>query len=178
MLKRFSADRVFKLLAALYEVIFLFRNIAESRIYEGFTSMQCMAEGRYDVILFQPGSLSLTAYADENWAGNPFHRRSTKGFIVFLGHNPISSLTSTLSKNLWSAKASKISSACYNYNSIIAVNPATIFCKALRSIKIQVMNGVYIRGSFLKILFIDWVTIKDRLTTKDRIAEWGYTGDC
>ena len=40
--------------------------------------------------------------------------------------------------------------------------------KAFRSIKIQVMNGVFIRGSFLKILFIGWVTIKDRLTTRDR----------
>ena len=37
------------------------------------------------------------------------------------------------------------------------------------------MNGVFIRGSFLKILFIGWVTIKDRLTTRDRIAEWGVT---
>ena len=50
--------------------------------------------------------------------------------------------------------------------------------KAFRSIKIQVMNGVFIRGFFLKILSIGWVTIKDRLTTRDRIAEWGYTGDC
>ena len=40
------------------------------------------------------------------------------------------------------------------------------------------MNGVFIRGFFLKILSIGWVTIKDRLTTRDRIAEWGYTGDC
>ena len=34
------------------------------------------------------------------------------------------------------------------------------------------MNGVFIRGFFLKILSIGWVTIKDRLATRDRIAEW------
>jgi hypothetical protein len=40
-------------------------------------------------ILFQPGPMSLTAFTDADWAGNPVDRRSTTGFLVFLGNNLI-----------------------------------------------------------------------------------------
>ncbi|XP_028965114.1 uncharacterized mitochondrial protein AtMg00810-like [Malus domestica] len=39
---------------------------------------------------FKPGPLSLLSYSDADWAGDPNDRRSTSGFIVFLGSNPIS----------------------------------------------------------------------------------------
>jgi transposase InsO family protein len=38
-------------------------------------------------ILFQPGPLRLTAFTDSDWAGNPVDRRSTTGFLIFLGNN-------------------------------------------------------------------------------------------
>lgn len=41
-------------------------------------------------IFFKPGSLTLRAYTDADWAGDPNDRRSTTGFVVFLGSNPIS----------------------------------------------------------------------------------------
>uniref|UniRef100_A0A2N9HHB5 GAG-pre-integrase domain-containing protein n=1 Tax=Fagus sylvatica TaxID=28930 RepID=A0A2N9HHB5_FAGSY len=45
-------------------------------------------------IAFTPGSLHLSAYTDADWAGDPDDRRSTSGYIVYLGSNPIT----------WSAK--------------------------------------------------------------------------
>ena len=36
------------------------------------------------------GLLTLSAFTDANWVGDPFDRKSTTGFIVFLGSNPIS----------------------------------------------------------------------------------------
>ena len=40
-------------------------------------------------VLYQPGSLDLSAFTDADWAGDPSDRRSTSGFCVFLGSNPI-----------------------------------------------------------------------------------------
>lgn len=45
-------------------------------------------------LYFTDGPLPLTAYADADWAGDPIDRRSTSGFVVFLGATPVS----------WSAK--------------------------------------------------------------------------
>ncbi|CAN6726648.1 unnamed protein product [Malus baccata var. baccata] len=36
------------------------------------------------------GALSLKAFSDADWAGDPNDRRSTTGMVVFLGNNPIS----------------------------------------------------------------------------------------
>ncbi|KAM2367846.1 hypothetical protein ACFXTH_045477 [Malus domestica] len=41
-------------------------------------------------IHFQPGKLSLQAYSDIDWAGDPNDHRSTSGYIVYLGSSPIS----------------------------------------------------------------------------------------
>ncbi|XP_017179084.1 uncharacterized mitochondrial protein AtMg00810-like [Malus domestica] len=43
----------------------------------------------YD-INFQPENLSLHAYSDADWVGDPNDRRSTSGYIVYCGSSPIS----------------------------------------------------------------------------------------
>jgi hypothetical protein len=40
-------------------------------------------------LTFRPGPLTLTAYTDSNWVGDPMDRHFTMGLIIFLGHNPI-----------------------------------------------------------------------------------------
>ena len=45
-------------------------------------------------IEFTPDSLTLFAYTDADWAGDPDDRRSTSGFLIYLGSNAIT----------WSAK--------------------------------------------------------------------------
>ena len=49
-------------------------------------------------IEFTPGPLSLSTYTDADWARDPDDRRSTSGFLVYLGHNAIT----------WSAKKQAI----------------------------------------------------------------------
>ena len=41
-------------------------------------------------IHFSPGPLTLSTFANADWAGDPTNRCSTTGFIVFLGSNPVS----------------------------------------------------------------------------------------
>ena len=40
-------------------------------------------------IFLQPGSLSISAFSNSDWAGDPFDRRSIASYIVYLGSNPI-----------------------------------------------------------------------------------------
>ena len=44
----------------------------------------------YHGISFSPSPLTLTAFSDADWAGDPYDRRSTTGLLVFLGSSPIS----------------------------------------------------------------------------------------
>ncbi|CAN6580790.1 unnamed protein product [Malus baccata var. baccata] len=59
-----------------------------------FTAVKCILrylKGSMDLgLCFTPGSLHLQAYIDADWAGDPNDRRSTTGFVVFIGSNPIS----------------------------------------------------------------------------------------
>ena len=41
-------------------------------------------------LFYQPGSLRLEAYSDADYAANPDDRRSTGGYCIYLGYNPIS----------------------------------------------------------------------------------------
>ena len=41
-------------------------------------------------ICFSPSALTLTAFSNVDWAGDPTNRHSTTGLLVFLGPNPIS----------------------------------------------------------------------------------------
>jgi hypothetical protein len=45
-------------------------------------------------LFYTPGPISLSAFSDADWAGDPNDRRSTSGLLVFLDNNPIT----------WSAK--------------------------------------------------------------------------
>ena len=54
-------------------------------------------------ILLQPSPISLSTFLDSNWAGDPFDRHSTTGFIAYLGYNPIT----------WSAKKQDIVSRSF-----------------------------------------------------------------
>ena len=51
--------------------------------------LQYVTGSLHQGIFLQPGSLSLAALSDSDWAGDPFDRRSITGYIVYLGCNPI-----------------------------------------------------------------------------------------
>ena len=56
--------------------------------------LRCIRGTLHHGIAFTPSPIQLSAYTDANWAGGPDDRRSTSGYLVYLGANPIT----------WSAK--------------------------------------------------------------------------
>jgi hypothetical protein len=44
----------------------------------------------HGLLLHQSSSTELIVYTDADWAGSPDTRRSTSGYVVFLGGNPVS----------------------------------------------------------------------------------------
>lgn len=53
-------------------------------------------------LMFEKSSLSLQAFSDSDWAGNQCDRRSTTGFVIYLGDNPdlwVSKKQSTTSRS-------------------------------------------------------------------------------
>jgi hypothetical protein len=42
------------------------------------------------LLFSKTGSSLLNAFSDADWAGNTDDRRSTKGYVVFLGSNKVS----------------------------------------------------------------------------------------
>ena len=64
-------------------------------------------------ILLKPGRIFLSAFLDADWAGDLSARRSTTGFIAFLGSNPITWATkkqSTVSRSSTKAEYQALAS--------------------------------------------------------------------
>ncbi|XP_068319721.1 uncharacterized mitochondrial protein AtMg00810-like [Pyrus communis] len=66
----------------------------QSLMVSHFTTVKCILryfKGTLLVGLFiLGGELSLKAFSDANWVGDPNDRRSTIGMVFFVGNNPIS----------------------------------------------------------------------------------------
>ncbi|KAM0996393.1 hypothetical protein ACFX2C_006406 [Malus domestica] len=100
-------------------------------------------------ITYSPGDLSLKAFSDADWAGDPNDRRSTTGLVVFLGNNPISwssKKQQTVSRSSTEAEYRALSSTAAELDwiqqllvflHIPLVSPPTLFCDNLSAIALS-----------------------------------------
>uniref|UniRef100_A0A2N9GP84 Integrase catalytic domain-containing protein n=1 Tax=Fagus sylvatica TaxID=28930 RepID=A0A2N9GP84_FAGSY len=75
-------------------------------------------------IAFTPGPLHLSTYTDADWAGDPDDRRSTSGYLVYIGSNPIT----------WSAKKQPTvsrSSTEFEYRALAIASAELCWIRAL-----------------------------------------------
>jgi hypothetical protein len=78
----------------------------------------------HGILISSSSSHSITAFSDSNWAGCPDDRRSTTGYLVYLGNNLIS----------WSSKKQTIvarSSTEAEYRGLAAVTAEVIWLTSL-----------------------------------------------
>jgi len=85
-------------------------------------------------LLFRKGPLTLNAYCDSDWAGNPDDRRSTTGFGIFLGSNLIS----------WAAKkqptVSRSSTEAEYRSMALAITELFWICMLLRELRVPLLT--------------------------------------
>ncbi len=51
--------------------------------------LRCLRGTLHHGIAFTPDPMTLSAFTDADWVGDPSDRKSTSGFLVYLGSNPI-----------------------------------------------------------------------------------------
>ena len=136
-------------------------------------------------LLYQPGTATLTAYSDADYAGNPDTRHSTGGFCVYLGSNLVS----------WSSKKQKTvsrSSAEAEYRQLaytaaelswlrslykdlhLNLVPPTIWCDNISSIALA-SNPVF--HSRTKHLEVDYHYVREKVVRKQLVVSYVCSQD-
>ncbi|KAM1296793.1 hypothetical protein ACFX2I_023596 [Malus domestica] len=136
-------------------------------------------------LLYKPGTATLTAYSDADYAGNPDTRHSTGGFCVYLGSNLVS----------WSSKKQKTvsrSSAEAEYRQLaytaaelswlrslykdlhLHLVPPTIWCDNISSIALA-SNPVF--HSRTKHLEVDYHYVREKVVRKQLFVSYVCSQD-
>ena len=79
---------------AIHQVCQFMSTLGEAHLIVAQRILRYVSDTLNFGIFFQHGPLSLSAFSDLDWTGDPFDHKSTTGYLVYLGSNPIT----------WSAK--------------------------------------------------------------------------
>ncbi|KAL6276027.1 hypothetical protein ACE6H2_019628 [Prunus campanulata] len=132
-------------------------------------------------IHFTHGPWQLQAYSDSDWAGDLNTRRSTTGFVVLLGHNPISwqskkqgSVSRSSTEAEYRALANTAADLAWIRQVLLDLKvclpqPPTIFCDNLSALSLS-SNQVY--HSRIKHLHIDFHFVRVRVQRNDLTVQY------
>ena len=127
-------------------------------------------------LTFCPGPLSLTAFTDSDWAGDPMDRRSTTGLIVFLGHNPItwqSKKQPTVARSSTEAEYRALANCAADLAWVRMVlkdlgiflhAPPTIWCDNLSALALATNPVFHARTKHVE---VDYHFIREKVTNRD-----------
>uniref|UniRef100_A0A2N9F0E1 Reverse transcriptase Ty1/copia-type domain-containing protein n=1 Tax=Fagus sylvatica TaxID=28930 RepID=A0A2N9F0E1_FAGSY len=137
-------------------------------------------------LLFRPSSLTLQAYADADWAGNSDDRRSTSGYVVFLGSTPItwvSKKQSTVSRSSTEAEYRSLASATAEVFwirtvlkdlGVFLLDPPLLWCDNLSTIALA-SNPVF--HAKTKHIEVDYHFIREKVVRRDIVVKFISTTD-
>lgn len=126
-------------------------------------------------INYVTGSMDLHAFSNANWAGDPNDRRSTTGFVVFLGHNPISwssNQQQTVSRSSTEAEYRALSTTVaeldwikqlLDFLKILVTTPPILFCDNMSAIALSCNPVLHQRTKHIE---VDIHFVRERVTKK------------
>ncbi|CAL8153025.1 unnamed protein product [Prunus armeniaca] len=135
---------------------------------------------------FTAGDMHLSAYSDVDWAGDINTRRSTTGFVIFLGCNPISwqsKKQGSVSRSSIEAKYKALANTTANLAWIRQVltdlklylpDPPVAYCDNLSALALS-SNPVY--HSRIKHLDIDFHFVREQVQKKDLLVQYVSTDE-
>ncbi|KAI5330224.1 hypothetical protein L3X38_029622 [Prunus dulcis] len=130
--------------------------------------------------------VSLSAYSDADWAGDITTRRSTTGFVVFLGSNPISwqsKKQGSVSRSSTEAEYRALANASAEVAWIRQIladlhvflsEPPLLFCDNMSALALS-SNHVF--HSRIKHLDVDFRFVRERIQRKDFLVQYIPTDD-
>ncbi|KAI5354358.1 hypothetical protein L3X38_007253 [Prunus dulcis] len=135
---------------------------------------------------FTAGDMNLSAYSDADWAGDINTRRSTTGFVIFLGSNPISwqsKKQGSVSRSSTEAEYRALANTTADLAWIRQVlkdlklylpDPPIAYCDSLSALALS-SNPVY--HSRIKHLDIDFHFVRERVQKKDLLVQYVSTDE-
>uniref|UniRef100_A0A2N9GGA2 Reverse transcriptase Ty1/copia-type domain-containing protein n=1 Tax=Fagus sylvatica TaxID=28930 RepID=A0A2N9GGA2_FAGSY len=123
---------------------------------------------------------SLIAYADADWAGDPIDRRSTSGYVVFLGSTPITWVSKkqcTVSRSSTEAEYWSLASATAEVFWIRMVlkdlglflpNPPILWCDNLSALALASNPVFHARTKHIE---VDYHFIREKVVHRDVVVE-------
>nr|XP_023891192.1 uncharacterized protein LOC112003238 [Quercus suber] len=137
-------------------------------------------------ILLQPGPISLSAFSDSDWAGDPFDRRSITGFIAYLGYNPITwsakkqdTVSRSSTESEYRALASTAVEVCWLRQvfkdlGIFLHNAPNLWCDNVSALAIASNPVFHARTKHLE---VDYHFVRERVLRRDLQVKYIATGD-
>ena len=137
-------------------------------------------------IFFQPRPLSLSALSDSNWAGDPFDRRSTTSFLVYLGFNPITwsakkqdAISRSSTQFEYHALATTVAELCWIHQMLKDINiflsfAPKLWCDNVLALAIA-SNPVF--NARNKHVEVDYHLVREKVLHKDLQVRYIATGD-
>jgi transposase InsO family protein len=137
-------------------------------------------------IEFTPGPLHLSVYTDADWAGDPDDRRSTSGFLVYLGNNAITwsakkqpTVSRSSTESEYRALAIASAETCWVRSllqdlGIYLTDPPILWCDNVSALAIASNPVFHARTKHIE---VDFHFVRERVLRKDLVVKFVSTVD-
>jgi hypothetical protein len=148
--------------------------------------LRCIKGTLHHGIAFTPSPIQLSVYTDANWAGDPDDRRSTSGYLVYLGSNPITwsakkqpTVSRSSTKSEYRVLAIASAELCWIHKllkdlGIYLSHTPILWCDNVSTLVIASNPVFHARTKHIE---VDFHFVRDRVLRKDLIVKFVSTID-